>query len=170
MPTLVEDLLQETYLKLCAENFRALRGLECEHESALYGFLKVVTSNVVHDHFRSAYSQKRGCGRVEENLEQVPMSTAFCSRSLDHADRRILLDEIDDCLADRAADPTFSRDYAIFWLYYREGLTAKAISELPSVGLTVKGVESVVGRLTRFVRLRLNSSKAQQPATNLTCQ
>jgi RNA polymerase sigma-70 factor (ECF subfamily) len=154
---LVEDLVQETYLKLCAKDFKALREFDYEHDSALYGFLKVVSSNVVHDYFRSAYSKKRGCGREEEDLEQVPMSTDFCSRSFEDADRRILLDEIDDCLADRAEDPAFARDYAIFWLYYREGLSARAISRLPSIHLTVKGVESVLNRLTCFVRVRLNA-------------
>jgi RNA polymerase sigma-70 factor (ECF subfamily) len=159
---LVEDLVQETYLKLCVNNFRALREFECEHENALYGFLKIVASNVVHDHFRSTYSQKRGSGREEEDLEQVSVSVAMCRYSMGHADRCVLLGEIDDCLVDRATDPAFARDYAIFWLYYREGLTAKAISELPSVSLSVKGVESVVGRLTRFVRLSLNALPPQR--------
>lgn len=166
---LVEDLVQETYLKLFANDCKALREFDCEHNNALYGFLKVVASNVVHDYFRSAYSQKRGCGREKENLEHVPVSMAFCRHSLEEADRCILLDEIDDCLADRAGDPTFSRDYAIFWLYYREGLTAKAIADLPSVGLTVKGVESVVGRLTRYVRLRLNRPSAPPISANFRC-
>src|SRR5690349_21281985 len=56
-PFVVDDLVQETYLKLCANDFKCLREFVCEHESALYGFLKVVASHVVHDHFRSSYSQ-----------------------------------------------------------------------------------------------------------------
>jgi hypothetical protein len=37
-------------------------------------------------------------------------------------------------------------------MYYEQGYTAKEISFLPSVGLTVKGVESTLLRLTRFIR------------------
>src|SRR5215470_248649 len=70
-PALVDDLVQETYLKLFAYNARPLRRFVCHHENALYGFLKVVASNVVQDHFRCLYSQKRGSGREEESLAQV---------------------------------------------------------------------------------------------------
>jgi hypothetical protein len=57
-----------------------------------------------------------------------------------------------------AHEPNFGRDIAIFWFYYRWGLTAKEISEILSMGLTVKGVESVLLRLTRLVRSKLGGS------------
>jgi RNA polymerase sigma-70 factor, ECF subfamily len=49
----------------------------------------------------------------------------------------------------------------IFWLYYRDGLTARAIAQLPGIRLSVKGVESTIHRLTRRVRLRLNHRRAK---------
>ncbi len=52
-PVIVDDLVQETHLKLCANDFKALREFTCEHDNALYGFLKVVASHVVQDHCRS---------------------------------------------------------------------------------------------------------------------
>ncbi|HEY1938498.1 MAG TPA: sigma-70 family RNA polymerase sigma factor [Candidatus Angelobacter sp.] len=176
---LVDDLVQETYLKLFADDARALRRFVCHHENALYGFLKVVASNTVQDHFRSSYSQKRGCGREEESIEQSDVrgvgdpwlgrAVSIQSGIYHGLERRILLSEIDAYLRSRASEPTFERDYTIFWLYYREGLTAKAISRVPSIGLTVKGVESTLLRLTRLVRnrlqrksVRLKSSPAMQ--------
>jgi hypothetical protein len=45
----------------------------------------------------------------------------------------------------------------IFWLYYREGLTAKAISELPSIRLGVKRVENTIGRLVHLLKAKMNS-------------
>jgi RNA polymerase sigma-70 factor (ECF subfamily) len=51
-----------------------------------------------------------------------------------------------------SSSPTYERDVAIFWLYYEQGYTAKEISLLPTVQLTVKGVESTLLRLTRFIR------------------
>ena len=62
-PAVVDDLVQETYLKLCANDFKCLREFVCNHENALYGFLKVVASHVVHDHFRNSYSQKMAQSR-----------------------------------------------------------------------------------------------------------
>ena len=54
-----------------------------------------------------------------------------------------------------ASGNTADRDRTIFWLYYRQGLTTKAIATLPAIGLTIKGVESTLGRLTKMVRKRM---------------
>jgi RNA polymerase sigma-70 factor (ECF subfamily) len=66
--------------------------------------------------------------------------------------------QIDRCLMKLAAEPNFARDYAIFWLYYRQGLTAKAISQLPGIALGTKGVESTLLRLTRYVKACLTAT------------
>lgn len=174
MSSLVDDLVQETYLKLFAKNARALRKFVSRHENALHGFLKVVASNVVRDYFRTTYSQKHGSGRPEEQLacadaidrrgkairtdaiatpEARPGILAASLKSpYDAMEHGIFLREIDTFLKRYAFEPTFSRDYSIFWLYYKQGLTAKAIAELHCIGLTVKGVESALLRLTKLVR------------------
>src|SRR5437764_12452837 len=66
---LVDDLVQDIYLKLCTDNFRILKRFNYRHENAFIEFLKVVAANAVHDHFRSFQSQKRGNGKMEENIE-----------------------------------------------------------------------------------------------------
>lgn len=182
--SLVEDLIQETYLKLFAENAQALRKFVCLEESALYGFLKVVACNVVHDHFRCMYSQKRGGGRPDETIEQAELATkmeeadrittrrrgsgkviATADSLRDDLQRRIMLQQIDTCLRNHLPEATFSRDYAIFWLHHGKGLTAKAISCVPSIGLTVKGVESALLRLSRLVRVKMAT---RPPPENLS--
>ena len=163
-PALVDDLVQDTYLKLCANNFRALREFDCKHENALFGFLKVVASNVVQDHFRSSYSQKRGSGKEDEELDKIQVSTPSSSFS-ENAERNILIGEIRQCLESHAAEPNFTRDCTIFWLYYQQGLTAKAISELPAIGLTVKGVESTLLRLTRLLKEKMNARPGRTTAS-----
>ncbi len=157
-PSLVDDLVQETCVKLFANNCKALREFECEHENALYGFLKTVASNVVHDHFRVSYSQKRGSGREDEDLEKI---SATVPGATGNADRNILFNEILRCLRDLSAEPNFARDWAIFQLYYFDGLTAKAISRLPGIDLTVKGVESTLLRLVRYIKSRLDPEMAK---------
>ena len=181
-PSLIDDLVQETYLKLFANNARALRRFVCHHENALYGFLKVVASNTVQDHFRCSYSQKRGSGREEESIdgsgnERPDMRTlrggigmaSFTSSRCEALERHILLREIDAYLKSRASEPGFTRDYMIFWLYYREGLTAKAIADLAHIGLSVKGVESTLLRLTRLVRKRMEQKSCTRYQSHCEC-
>ena len=67
-------------------------------------------------------------------------------------EQEILLRQIDSCLQSYGEGPIQERDRTVFWLYYRQGLTAKEIAALPSTGLTVKGVESAILRLKSLVR------------------
>ena len=73
-PQLIDDLVQETYLKLCDDNFRMFRKFKSHHPDAFYGYLKVVTANLVHDHFKAAHSSKRGSGAIEIAVdEKIPL-------------------------------------------------------------------------------------------------
>jgi DNA-directed RNA polymerase specialized sigma24 family protein len=65
--------------------------------------------------------------------------------------RSVLLSELDRKLRS-APEVIRERDRALFWLYYLQGLTAEEIARLPVVGLTAKGVESVLRRVTRWLR------------------
>jgi RNA polymerase sigma-70 factor (ECF subfamily) len=153
---LVDDLIQETYLKLFHDHARALRRLVCDHENAFYGFLKVVAANTVRDHFRGAVSKKRGSGVPEIELDGQVDSSLLKSSSPD-VERSLLLQAIERCLETDPAYSNLMRDRVIFWLYYKHGLTAQAISRLPSVGLTVKGVESALLRMIQHIRLKFNA-------------
>ena len=52
VPSLVDDLIQDTYLKLFAHERKALRNIRNEYENTIYGYLKIVASNVAKDHYR----------------------------------------------------------------------------------------------------------------------
>jgi RNA polymerase sigma-70 factor, ECF subfamily len=155
-PSLIDDLVQETYVKLCADNCRLLRRFESRQPDAFYGFLKVVTANVVHDHFKATHAAKRGSGHSNESVETLAPDSAirtdYSGRPGQAAERLIVLREIDQQLGRLIPIEDLARGRLIFWLYYRSGLSASAIASLPSIGLTTKGVESVLLRLTRSVR------------------
>ena len=165
-PAPVDDLVQDTYLKLCANNFKALRDFKFHHEDALFGFLKTVASHIVEDYFRVLRSQKRGSVREEEDIDEVHPAAPSSTGAYQQAELEILKGEIEKCLAELAWEPNFVRDYAIFWLYYRYGFTAKAISQLPGIRLSLKGVESTLLRLARYIRARLGNGPAQSGAAS----
>ena len=164
-PQLIEDLVQETYLKLCVDDARLLRSFDSRHEGAIYGYLKIVTANLVHDHFKAVRSQKRG-GSVEQAsadcIEEAPGKSGASSTDFE---REILIQEIDGCLRALSEGANAVRDRRIFWLYYRTGLSANAIAALPTIGLSTKGVESTLLRLGRQVRERLLSNTRRTTAS-----
>lgn len=169
-PSILDDLIQETYLKLCADNFRILRNFQSAHPNAFYGYLKVVTGNLVHDHFKAAHSSKRGSGTVQVEADSSIEShsdSRGTGSSISSAERAVLLREVNDALSRVAAGPHLQRDRKVFLLYYRVGLSANAIAALPSIGLSTKGVESSILRLTRLLR---NEIGKVRPKTGTSMQ
>jgi RNA polymerase sigma-70 factor (ECF subfamily) len=149
----VDDLVQETYLKLFDDRCRLVQDFAAQHPEAVVGYIKTIAVNVAHDYFKSLHCQKRGSGEAAQSLGEVePTAHSGSLGGPDAMEREILLREIDACLETCTEGPDSKRDRLIFWLHYQQGMSAKAIAALPTVGLTAKGVESVILRLTRLVR------------------
>jgi RNA polymerase sigma-70 factor, ECF subfamily len=143
-----DDIVQDIYVHLCANNARILAAYRDPRPEAMFGFLKAVATNLAHDFFRARYAAKRGAGK-EESVEYAEALPAPSS----DIDRHISLAEIDRMLESQTENThNGGRDRSVFRLYYRHGLTARAIAELPGIGLNTKGVEGVVFRLTRSIR------------------
>jgi RNA polymerase sigma-70 factor (ECF subfamily) len=156
-PQVVDDLIQDTYVKICSERERLLRGFTSSQPDAIYGFIKVFTTNLVHDHFKASRAEKRGGSAISHTVESNDVAPRVADSKCSEAlfERSILIQQVDTCLKALTSGPYSERDQSIFWLYYRVGLAASAIAELPSIGLTTKGVESTLLRLTRQIRQRL---------------
>ena len=162
---LVDDLVQDTFVKLCMDNLAALRRFRGERPEALIAYLKIVACNVARDHARAAIADKRGSGRVDAPGDDVLAHAPDPATERNAADLRVLLEEIDRRLA-RAPDAAArGRDRSIFWLYYRQGLTARAIAELPSIGLSQKGVERTIYRLPRLVRELVEGDRVEKASS-----
>jgi RNA polymerase sigma-70 factor, ECF subfamily len=167
----LDDLVQDVYLRLCENNCRILRDFRPEYADSIFGFLKTVTSNLVHDRLRSRYATKRGSGEKHELLLATSLSAnelpAKANCDVETIERDVLLREIDDHLTKVVSSEESDRNRTVFWLYYRSGLTARAISSIPGIDLSTKGVESLVFRLTGLIRefLLQKSSKTRVPNT-----
>jgi RNA polymerase sigma-70 factor (ECF subfamily) len=152
----VDDLIQETYLKLCNDNFRLLRSFDERHPNAFLGYLKVVTANVVRDSFKSFHTQKRGSDRMRDLPDYAdPAAAEDSAGSPKTIEREVLIQQIQRCLDLCVVGLDRERNSKIFWLHYRTGLSAGAIASLPGIGLSTKGVETVILRITRDLRKRL---------------
>lgn len=137
-----------------------LRTFESHHEGAIYGYIKTFTANLVHDHFKGSRSKKRGGGSPTTDLhdDEAQCPADGSAQVASAMERNILLHQVDICLRAVVSGPDAQRDRKIFWLYYRTGLTAGAIASMSCIGLTTKGVESVLLRVTRLVRDSLSQA------------
>lgn len=146
--SLVDDLVQSSLRKICDNNCRAMRSFRWLHENSFRGFLKVVSSNAVQDHFR-----KYPTTRIEGDLEEVGPEALRTEASTRSVETEALVHKLVACLQRLlSSEADFNRDLAMFLLYYRYGLTAKEISSL--YPLTLKAVENTLLRLVRIARTR----------------
>jgi RNA polymerase sigma-70 factor (ECF subfamily) len=150
----VEDLVQETYLKLCTNDFHLLRCFRSDRPEALVAYLRTIASTVVSDAQRARSAQKRGSGGEPVDLDDV-QNTAGSAESIEQIEREMLFSRVAQCLSAQK-----DRDRHVFWLYYRQGLTSQAIATLRIVDLSTSGVESLIRRLTIAVRKCLKISPA----------
>lgn len=145
-PDVIEDLIQNTYLKLCANDYAVLRRYRPRHQNSFRGYLKVVTAHLVYDWFRKQHP-------IDNKTDEL--NTEINPARGGHKDDEIFFHDVDHLLRQRGNGPTEERERTIFWLYYRQGLTAKEIAAIPAMNLTIKGVESCIFRLTIYVKKRL---------------
>jgi RNA polymerase sigma-70 factor (ECF subfamily) len=170
-PALVEDLTQVTYLKLWEDGCRLLRDFALQHPEAILGYIKKTAANATHDHFRHRRSQSAGGSQPHVSTSDMdPEGGSHAHGSQDRLAFEVLLGEIDDCLTRSLTGPDRERDRTIFWLYFRQGMSTKEIASLPVVGLTVKGVGSVIERVKHTLREQIlrtpsipESAKSKSP-------
>jgi len=150
----VEDLRQETYVKLLQGGCRLLRDRAIQHPETLLGYLKVTAANVTRDYFKHIDRQSGGGDNPHVSVSDVDPEAG---KQVDGSQERIafgvLENEIDELLKHFLTGLDQERDRTIFWLYFRQGMSTKKIASLPSiVGLTAKGVGSVIERLKHGIR------------------
>lgn len=152
-PSLVEDLAQVTYLKLWEDGCRQLRDFALQHPEAILGYIKKTAANATHDHFKHRRSQSAGGDQPHVSTSDVEAEAG----SQGHGSQQriafgILVQQIDEHLDRGLTGPDKERDRTIFWLYFRQGMSTAEIASLPAMGLSEKGVGSVLERLKRCIR------------------
>jgi RNA polymerase sigma-70 factor (ECF subfamily) len=163
--SVVEDLVQVTYLKLWEDSCRLLRDFAMQNPEGILGYLKKVAANATHDYFRHGRSQSAGGSEAHVSTADVDVEAGKeVHGSQDRIAFQILLNQIDDYLKRDGTGADQERDRTIFWLYFRQGLSTKEIASLPTIGLGPKGVGSVIERLKQCIRERIAGASSQSGA------
>jgi DNA-directed RNA polymerase specialized sigma24 family protein len=147
-PSLLDDLFKDVLVKICANEFRALRELEWRHEGTLRGLLQVVASTVAQDYLRRCLSWSRSL-HLEQQLEEF-VHDREVKNPHTAVEHKILLRQLASRLAQLIPEPNRTRDIAMFLLYYGYRVTAAELARLYHLG--TKTVESKLLRLTRLAR------------------
>jgi RNA polymerase sigma-70 factor (ECF subfamily) len=151
--SLVEDLIQVTYLKLWEDGCQLLRDFAIQHPEAILGYLKKTAANATHDYFKHRHSESSGGNKPHVSTGDVePEAGKEVHGSQEKIAFGVFLSELDEYLKRGLAGPDQERDRMIFWLYFRQGMSTKEIASLPTVGLSAKGVGSVIERVKHCIR------------------
>jgi RNA polymerase sigma-70 factor, ECF subfamily len=151
--SLVEDLVQVTYLKLWEGGRSLLRDFAIQRPEAILGYLKKTAANATHDYFKHGHSQSSGGDKPHVSTADVePEAGKEVHGSEEKIAFGVFLQEIDEHLKYCLSGPDQQRDRTIFWLYFRQGMSTQEIASLPAIGLSAKGVGSVVERLKHSIR------------------
>lgn len=147
----IDDIVQDIFLKLGSNSGAALRRLPLDDEASTLAWLKTIAANAARDFCKARYAIKRGADKtVSADTHAESLVAALGAEAA--IETQVLMREVDAVL------PPDRRERAIFWLYYRQGFTAKEIADVPGAELTAKGVESLLHRLTLAVRHALGST------------
>jgi hypothetical protein len=124
-----------------------------------------VTTSVGTDHFRRLRAEKRGGRSNSVALESSGMSANIVDlKATQSVELPSLIAQLDGLLLLYPAKVS-QRDRSLFWLHYSQGMPAEEISRIPSIGLSAKGVESALLRLTRLLKHTINNGKPKQRFT-----
>jgi RNA polymerase sigma-70 factor (ECF subfamily) len=153
---LVEDLIQVTYLKLWEGGRSLLRDFAVERPEAILGYLKRTAANATHDYFKHRHSQSSGGSQSHLSTADIdPEAGKEIHGSEEKIAFGLMLSEVDECLKRCSTGPDQERDRVIFWLYFRQGMSTSEIASLPTIGLSAKGVGSVIERLKGALRQQI---------------
>ena len=150
---LVEDLVQVTYLKLWEGGCRLLRDFAIEYPEAILRYIKKIAANATHDHFKHRRSQSSGGNKPHVSMSDIDVEAGKeVPGSQERITFGVFLTEIDGLLKRHLGGPDQERDRLIFWLYFRQGMSTQEIGSMPTIGLSPKGVGSVIERLKHGIR------------------
>jgi RNA polymerase sigma-70 factor (ECF subfamily) len=121
--------------------------------------LKKTAANATHDYFKHGHSQSSGGNNPHISTSDVdPEAGKEIHGSEEKIAFEVFLNEINEHLKQYLTGPDQERDRMIFWLYFRQGMSTKEIASMPTVGLSAKGVGSVIERLKHGIREQILGS------------
>ena len=169
---LLEDLIQEVYLKLLSEDCQALKEFRGGKENSFLAYLARISANIVMERGRRGQANKRRA--ITISIEKMLSSSESCSyagRSVikDHLSHSndpistIYAQEIRDLLEQVLTGPNRERDKQIFELWAVDGFTYQEIAHMGFFSLQETSIDSIIRRTRSKLLKALKRKTARYP-------
>jgi RNA polymerase sigma factor (sigma-70 family) len=162
---LIEDLVQNVYIRLVEEGNRALNRFAGEHENSIFQYLSIIAINVVRDHFREGKALKRPklSFSLDELMENqgdagILKDAVSIDGSAYGGSTSVSIEDIEAAVKSSVSRKHRDRDLLIFKLRYCEGLTLDEIKTAMSLDISPIGIGSILNRIIGKLREKLNRS------------
>lgn len=155
--TVVDDIVQDIYLRLLQHNCRAFKVFKGTTEVSWFWYLRVIATHITLNHLRNKNAAKRP--RIERSLDA---SSDFdrerkLHQGRNHGDPLLttdeeirmmeLYDQINYCLDLALRGPNKARDKLLFQLHFFDGLSAEEIATNRGIGMKAHAVEVAISRI-----------------------
>jgi RNA polymerase sigma factor (sigma-70 family) len=162
----LKDLVQEVYLKLVANDCKALKNFTGASVNSIYTYLGVIAKNVVKNHVISINAQKRSLPEksldevltITENGQKIYTKDVIKSPDSDIEDElsvTILKEEIDSILDNILKNKDKDRNKLIFKLCFYEGFSPEEIASQFGFGLSSKRISNLTTEIKNKLRQEL---------------
>ena len=158
----VEDLVQDVYMKLLANNCKALKDFIGASENSVYTYLGIIARNEVRNYFTKINAQKRPT--VERSIDDLlnisekggKIRTKNITRS-PYADLEVefLKEEIENILDRIVTGSSKHRNKLIIKLNIYQGLSAEQIASQLPYDLSSKTVSNLITKIKQKLRQQL---------------
>jgi RNA polymerase sigma factor (sigma-70 family) len=157
------ELVQEVYVRLLANDCRALQAWRGDSEQSLLSYLATIVHAVACDAVKRGRSRKRAAlvvsldsGGPSEESAPAAYLPAPAAASPDYAlGERLAPERLRRVLAAVERGPQAQRNCLVFMLHVLDGLTASEIARLPGIDMSLANVESTLRRTKERLRVAL---------------
>jgi len=169
-PELVRDLVQDVYLGLLQNGGQALKRFQGRYENSIYVYLAKIVTTVVMDHLREQWADKRAAQAIslselfaQENSPpdraQPQLAVSGTTYTEYQFDEQVTIDDVTHRLDHLLEGEQKQRDILIFLLHVFDGLTTSDIACQKGLGLTQRGVASVLRRTKQKLREAIEAER-----------
>ncbi len=160
---IVQDLVQDIYVRLVDNNCKALKAYEGTSDPAFYKYLSVIARNSVRNYMMREGAQKRPHidRSLDHSREQYQQTGSIRHANILKAPNTEplsvdqLMEEIHAIIHKVSSAKDRKRNIIIFQLYFHEGFSPAEIADVQGMKISAKTVSNIITMLKKAIRREL---------------